>query len=293
MSPVSRRSLLLGGAALAATAGSVSASTASAEAVARPTGADYIRYEDLHRTGDTVSQALARLRAPKIVTFPEGKFECRDFNSGYQAGISVPALCRGIVGSGRGTLGGSSGTVFTIKARSSTKGYGAKDSSGHAYVPKQDNKTPCQLVVLKQLGQKAPSVWRHFQVAGTEQGHIFNGFQVYGTAGANTFEDLLITGWDGDAGAPPGETYGIAVSGPGAHRLTGIEVDGRRTPGGPAYGAMGMTAQNTVGVTFTGCYSHYTRAAGFVAFQSVNGLVNNCPTSTPGCRRTEPSATAA
>jgi hypothetical protein len=276
VSPVSRRSLLLGGAAIAATAGSLPTSTASAEAVARPSGADYIRYEDLYRSGDTVSQALARLREPKVVTFPEGKFECRDFNSGYQAGISVPALCRGIVGSGRGTLGGSSGTVFTIKARSSTKGYGAKDSSGHAYVPKQDNKTPCQLVVLKQLGQKAPSVWRHFQVAGTEQGHIFNGFQVYGTAGANKFEDLLITGWDGDAGAPPGETYGIAVSGPGAHRLSGIEVDGRRTPGGPAYGAMGMTAQNTVGVTFTGCYSHYTRAAGFVAFQSVNGLVNSC-----------------
>jgi hypothetical protein len=165
--------------------------------------------------------------------------------------------------------------VFTIKDRSSTKGYGAKDSSGKAYVPKQDNKTPCQLVILKQLQQKAPSVWRHFQVAGTEQGHIFNAFQVWGTAGANHFEDLLMTGWSGNAGAPPGECYGLGVNGPGKHQLLRIEVDGRRKPGDGAFGAMGMTAQNTVGVTFDGCYAHYTRAASFVAFQSVNGVVRN------------------
>ena len=280
MPQISRRSILATGTALAGAA----AVSSTVPAVAakrktpprRPDGPEYIRYESLYRSGDTVSAALARLTEPKVVTFPEGRFVCSDFGSGYLAGISVPAICRGIVGSGRGTLGGSTGTVFTMKPRSSSKGGGSRDSSGNLYVPVQDNHTPCQLGVVKQLNQRAPSVWRHFQVAGTEQGHIFNAFQVYGTAGANRFENLLITGWDGDSGAPPGETYGLAVNGPGAHRLSGVEVDGRRTPGGEVFGAMGITAQNSVGVTMVCCKATNVRAAGFVAFQSVNGTMTGC-----------------
>ena len=275
MSPITRRSVLLGAAALGGAA-LAPAPAAQAEPKVRPTGSEYIRYEDLYRTGDTVSAALARLTEPKIVTFPEGKFVCSDFNSGYQAGIDVPAICRGIVGSGRGTLGGSTGTVFTMKRMSSTKGHGARDKEGRLYVPKQDDVTPCQLHVLKQLNQRAPSVWRYFQVAGTEQGHIFSGFQLWGTAGANLFEDLLITGWEGNAGAPPGETFGLGVSGPGRHLLAGVEADGRRAVNGEVVGAMGITAQNSVGVTMDSCYAHHCRAASFVAFQSVNGLMRNC-----------------
>ena len=276
MPPISRRSLLLGSAALALTAGDLSPAFAQPTKHTRPTGRYYIRYEDLYRKGDTVSEALARLREPKIVTFPEGKFVCSDFSSGYQSGINVPAICRGIVGSGRGTLGGSTGTVFTMKPHSSTKGKGRRDSSGRPYVPKQDNHTPCQLTILRQLNQRAPAHWRHFQVAGTEQEHIFNAFQVWGTAGANHFENLLITGWDGNSGAPPGETHGFAVNGPGEHRLAGVEADGRRTPGGKVFGAMGITAQNTIGVTLDSCYAHHVRAASFVAFQSIDGTMTNC-----------------
>lgn len=285
MSPVSRRSILLAGAAAAGTL-ATSALPAGAKTVvekalpspssARPQGAAYIRYEDLYRRGDSVGKALARLREPKIVTFPEGKFECSDFNSGYQAGISVPSICRGIVGSGRGTLGGSTGTVFTMKRLSSTKGRGARDSSGRLYVPVQDDKTPCQLNLIKQLDQRAPSVWRHFQVAGTEQGHIFSAFQVHNTAGRNRFENVLITGWDGYSGAPPGETSALAVSGPGRHLLAGVECDGRRRPGGEVFGAMGLTVQNSVGAVLDQCYGHHCRAASFVAFQSVNGLLTGC-----------------
>jgi len=280
MPQISRRSLLVAGTALAgaaAVSSTVPAFAASGKTpTRRPDGPEYIRYESLYRNGDTVSGALARLTEPKVVTFPEGRFVCSDFNSGYLAGINVPAICRGIVGSGRGTLGGSTGTVFTMKARSSTKGGGARDTSGRLYVPVQDDVTPCQLGVVKQLNQRAPSVWRHFQVAGTEQGHLFNAFQVYGTTGRNNFENLLITGWDGDSGAPPGETYGLAVNGPGAHHLAGVEVDGRRTPGGEVFGAMGITAQNSVGVTMDYCLATHTRAAGFVAFQSVNGTMTGC-----------------
>ena len=242
----------------------------------RPTGADYIRYEDLYRSGDSVGAALARLTSAKIVTFPEGRFSCRDFNTGYLAGIAVPALCRGIVGSGPGTLGGSTGTVFTMDSWSSTKGNGKRDSSGHLYVPVQGSSTPTQLVLLKQANQKAPSVWKNFQVVGSEQGHIFSGFQVHETAGANQFENLLVAGWSGNAGSPPGETTGLAVSGRGAHTMVQVESDGRRTVGGTIFGAMGVTFQNSSGATFRSCYSHHMRTANYVMFQSLDGRMVDC-----------------
>jgi hypothetical protein len=268
---------LLPGTAQADAIASTAVDTARAKAkaalgparTARPTGADYIRYEDLYRSGDTVAAALARLTSSKIVTFPEGKFSCRDFNTGYQAGIAVPALCRGIVGSGPGTLGGSSGTVFTMTTRSSTK-------NTRTYIPVQGTSSPVQLYVMKQANQKVPGVWKNFQVAGTDQGHIFGAFQVFETAGANVFQNLLISGWEGNNGAPPGETMGLAVSGQGAHTMTQIEADGRRAVGGQVFGATGMTFQNSVGATFRNCYSHHVRTANYVMFQSVNGTMVDC-----------------
>jgi hypothetical protein len=272
---ISRRAVLLGSAGLVG-ASVLGVTEAAQAAVTRPTGPEYIRYEDLYRRGDSVGGALARLTEPKIVTFPEGRFACSDFNSGFQAGVTVPAICRGIVGSGKGTLGGSSGTMFTMTPNSSTKGNGARDSQGRLYVPVQGSSTPCQLNLLKQLNQAAPAVWRHFQVAGTDQGHIFSGFQVHNTAGQNVFEDILITGWDGNAGSPPGETSALAVNGRGRHRVTRVEVDGRRRIGGSTYGAMGMTFQRTVGASFDSCHVHHCRAACYVMFQSVNGTMVDC-----------------
>jgi hypothetical protein len=277
LTTLSRRTLLRGAAVLGGTAmvGPLAVGSAAAGTV-RPTGADYIRYEDLYRSGDTVTKALSRLSAAKIVTFPEGKFVCKDFDATTQAGISVPRLCRGIVGSGKGTLGGSTGTVFTIQTRSSTKGSGAKDPVGRLYVPVQGSSTPTQLNLMKQVSQLAPSVWKNFQIAGTDQGHVYSGFQVYNTAGANTFESLLINGWEGNAGAPPGETAALSVNGPGAHVVNQVEVDGRRAVGGPEFGAMGLTFQNSVGATFRDCNVHHCRAATYALFQSFNGYLINC-----------------
>lgn len=299
MPPVSRRRLLTGTASLAGlvAAGQVLAPqradaiiSSDLEALrsrarsalgpnttaARPSGPEYIRYEDLYRSGDSVSGALRRLTQPKIVTFPEGRFEVSDFSSATQCAIEVPSICRGIVGSGRGTLGGSRGTVFAIRPWSSTKGNGARDSSGRLFVPPQDNSTPCQLNVLKQVNQRASAVWKNFQVAGTEQGHIFSAMQVHNTSGGNVFEDLLINGWFGDNGAPPGETSALAVAGAGLHTVTRVEADGRRAPGGEIYGAMGLTFQSTAGAVFRDCYTHHMRAANYVMYQSVDGYMINC-----------------
>jgi len=237
----------------------------------RPSGPGFVRYESLYRSGDTVSDVLARVSDGRVVTFPEGRFEVADFAAGYLAGISVAPGCGGIIGSGQGTLGGSKGTVFTMKERSSTKA---------ALVPKQDDVTPMQLVLLKSLDPTTPKTFQNFQVAGTEQGHIYSLVQHYnnGSGGQRAlmdtlFQDLLLVGWDGNAGAPPGETSALSVSGPGYHVQRRVEIDGRRALGGPVFGAMGLTHQNAYGALAEDVYSHHCRVANFVGFQSVNGIV--------------------
>ena len=254
--------------------------------LSRPSGPEYVAVESLFQAGDMradgtfdLSAVLNRCPAGKIVTFPEGEFvvnNFRDDDQVFQAGILVPKHVRGIVGSGKGTLGGSTGTIFSMRPGSSTRGGGAVDRNGKLYVPVQDDVTPCQLNLVKQLDQQYPGVLKNFQVRGTDQGHIFSAMQVYNTIGANVFEDILITGWEGNAGAPPGETIGLSINGRGAHTATRVEVDGRRAVGGPVYGAAGLTYQNNIGGTFVDCYSHHCRAGNFLGFQSFDGKMIRC-----------------
>ena len=240
-----------------------------------PTGPGYVRFEDLYQAGDTaadgtmdLSAILARPAAVgNVVTFPEGEFIVKDFRDDttvFQAGVQVPSNVKGIWGSGKGTLGGSTGTIFSMKPMSSTRGNGARDANGNLYVPIQDDSTPCQLNLFKQLNQTSPGVWKNFQVRGTDQGHIFSTMQVFNCNGANTFEDILVCGWEGNNGAPPGETIGLSIHGKGAHQATRIECDGRRVVGGQVYGASGLTFQNNIGSTFTECVSHYCRTGNFL-----------------------------
>lgn len=232
----------------------------------RPTGPDYVTYESLYVAGDTVTQALNRLTSPKIVTFPEGKFECRDFATGYLAGFTPPPQCKGIVGSGKGTLGGSSGTVFTMVPNSSTKA---------SQVPAEGSQNPTQHNVWKHY-PTYPVIYKNFQLAGTEQGHLFSDMQVVQAKDGSIFEDLLINGWYGNQGYPPGETSALAVSGGSEHVMRRIEVDGRRTVGGECFGAMGLTFQTSIGSLFDNVNVHHCRAASIVFYQTINCELNDC-----------------
>ena len=203
--------------------------------LSRPSGPEYVAVESLFQAGDMradgtfdLSAVLNRCPAGKIVTFPEGEFvvnNFRDDDQVFQAGILVPKHVRGIVGSGKGTLGGSTGTIFSMRPGSSTRGGGAVDRNGKLYVPVQDDVTPCQLNLVKQLDQQYPGVWKNFQVRGTDQGHIFSAMQVYNTIGANVFEDILITGWEGNAGAPPGETNSFWLNEYYLKRFAELKID--------------------------------------------------------------------
>ena len=247
----------------------VSVANPATDPTIRPTGPEYVRYEDLYQSGDTVTAAMARLTTPKIITFPEGKFECVDFATGYQAGITIPPVCQGIVGSGKGYLGGASGTIFTIKPNSST-------AVGKGWIPTQSGQATQVNVMKHYPNQPGPKTYQNFQVAGTAQGHVFHCMQVFGTLDVLNFTDVLLTGWEGDSGAPPGETFGLQVSGVGAHSITRLEADGRRTPGGQVFGATGLTFQKCVGARFTKCNVHHCRASTYAFYNSANNDMVDC-----------------
>lgn len=235
----------------------------------RPTGPDYVTYESLYVTGDTVTAAMNRVAAGKAITFPEGRFECVDFATGYQAGITIPPQCKGIVGSGRGVLGGSSGTVFTMRQNSST-------AVAKGWVPSSTSSQPTQANLIKHYPQYAPT-YRNFRVEGSGQGHVFHCMQVVSSPGAITFEDVLLAGWEGNQGYPPGETFALQFTGgTGAHVMRRLEVDGRRVLGGEVFGAAGLTFQSIVGATFEQCNVHHCRAANYVFFQAFDSTMVDC-----------------
>lgn len=253
-----------------------------------PDGTPYVTYESLYVAGDTVTAALARLRTPAIVTFPVGRFEQADFNAGYQSAINIPKMCRGIIGSGRGTLGGSGGTVFAPTANSAS-------AATLALLPAQGSGTSYSVAILKQLDGSGPLHLANFRVEGTAQRTVsgqtstwstprefcYSGLNIYHPGGGVTIRNVLSGGWVGDNGAPPGETFGIAINGgagPSAYRhlIEDCEADGRRVVGGPPLGAGGIWFGNCVDSIMRRNNTHHTRYGSTILFQTFDSQMIDC-----------------
>lgn len=243
------------------------------------TGATYVTYESLYQAGDSVTQALNRAPIRSVVTFPEDEFVLTDFAARTVGGIDTGAginlqnnRVAGLWGSGRGTLGGSSGTVFRLAEGSSTKG------GDPAWTPTQAQGGTTQTRVIRCIGN-AGVVLKNFQVVGSAQGHNFHGVMIESQSGPVLVEDLLIAGWEGDNGAPPGETSGLGVSMASAHPaiVRRVEVDGRRVIGGPSYGTVGIHMMRTLDALVEDCHVHHQRiSAACVAYHSYGTLWRRC-----------------
>lgn len=245
----------------------------------RPTGPGYVRYEDLYQSGDSVTDAMNQLTSPAIVTFPEDLFLLNNFISYTKGGVMVTgainceaSLCQGIIGSGRGTFGGSTGTIFQMVANSSTLG-------GSSYAPTQAQGGTTQVWMIRSVGAVGDMTFKNFQLVGTEQGHNYNGLYCFTPAGNITIQNVFVNGVPGDNGAPPGETFGIsAYQGNLGHTIIdNCEVDGRRSIGGEWIGAGGITTGRSNGATITNSTAHHGRASSaFVFYRAFNGSVSNC-----------------
>lgn len=247
----------------------------------RPTGPGYVRYEDLYQSGDSVTGAMNRLTTPAIVTFPEDEFLLNDFISYTASGVQTTGaincdsnLVRGMIGSGKGTLGGSTGTVFRMVANSSTLG-------GTAAAPTQAQGGTTQVWIIRAVGNNGPMTFKNFQIVGAAEGHNFHGLYIYKPQGNVLCEDLLIAGTEGDNGAPPGETFGLSTSMQSSYQITynNVEFDGRRSTAAGAewFGAGGLTVEKTVGATINNCSAHHQRVSScFVFYHTYNSTLNDC-----------------
>lgn len=252
--------------------------------VGRPTGPGYQRYEDLYVSGDTITQTLARCADQSVVTFPVGVFETSDFPNPSRASIYLPKWCKGIIGSGRGTLNsdGSDATVFRLKPNTST------------YMPPfQGGSGPSLARIMGRIDGYYGATYANFQIQGTEQVVSYqdggttkyrtipyNGMTDYDPLGQVTLQDLLVSGTYGDYGAPPGETFAYALHGRAGgahgHRAVRLEADGRREPGGIPYGACAMTFGSTIGGYLVDCNFHHSKAATWVGYQCFDVVSYDC-----------------
>lgn len=240
-----------------------------AQITERPTGPGYQRYEDLYQTGDTVTQAMERCADKAIITFPEGEFLTSGFPTaqGY-ASIIIPKKCKGIIGAGKGTLNGSTGTVFKLVENSNTQ-----------YDPPSVGSSLASLArIMMQIDGYYDLTLANFQLAGSEQvksGRItpFHGMTIYNPNGRVTMHDMMATGWYGDLTHPPGETFGLSIRGKTGspayhgHRVARLETDGRRVPGGPIYGVSGGWFANTIGGYWVDCHFHHGKGSPWVSYQ--------------------------
>jgi hypothetical protein len=239
----------------------------------RVPGKPVVWYEDLYKPGDTLSQAMARLTTPAVISFPAGRFVTSDFrtNGSYYATV-IPKNCLGIWGSGRGAIGSNVGTIFSMVPNSSTR---------KGDVPAQDNSTAVQMRNLMHIGPTGTDLtYGQFHVEGTDQGHIYHNFTIYNAPGKITCRDILVSGHYGNNGAPPGETFGMEIHGNNNGltdpHIVNCEADGRRDIGGPNYGGVGFDLANVVSGGIRNCYSHHSVAASFVLFQAFNVRTYNC-----------------
>ena len=106
-----------------------------------------------------------------------------------------------------------------------------------------------------------------FTLQGTPQGkptqHMYGGLMIAGQKGA-TVSDVLIRAIPGNAGGPPGETFGASDFKCTGITWTRVEVDGRdasgtmtKPPDGSSrVGASGLAANSSVDVEWDDCYIH-------------------------------------
>lgn len=181
--------------------------------------ADWVRWENIAEPGDTIQTVLDDpALTGKTLKLPAGVFEVSNFQNPSVA-INIPAGVKGVDGEGNDT-------ILRIKPNSSTYA---------STIPKQGTGQTNQLYVVRMNNgaeagtgaQTLSDLW----IQGTEQGHLYNGLMVGKAADGSTVKNLLITGIPGDAGSPPGETFGLNWWRTNQSVTQKIEVDGYRWTG--------------------------------------------------------------
>lgn len=224
--------------------------------VTPPTGVGYIRYQDLYVSGDTLQQVANKVTGNQILTLPEGEFYWNDFaqvnTTGLRLGVAGATGCKGISGSGRGT-------ILKMTPNSSTHQAEGNVSTGTN-----------QLNLMCIQGMTG-AVLENFSLIGTDQGSYYNGISVYSCPNA-TLSGLYLRGASpGFANAPPGETFGINIYLSNNVTIQDSEIDGRDAVTGSRTGAspFGWNSSDNAIVYRTYVHSGYAGMPTFWQTQNV------------------------
>jgi len=222
------------------------ATAVAAGAVARKTGATYVRYEDVYVAGDTLQKTINRVTGNKVLTFPEGVFMIpASFSNGYLDGVRLGHKdwgpgCRGLSGSGRGTI---------FKMLSSTK---TAPTSGV-------NSMMLINAVPRGLDPMISVEFSNFYLQGTNLGHDYNGLRMERCTNS-LIENVLVTGIKGSNKVPPGETGSVQMQRCSYVTLNGVELDGRRD--GIRVSSSLLMPNSSDHITVNKCYFHHTYTGG-------------------------------
>lgn len=229
-------------------------SSATPPTPTRPTGAGYVRYEDLYTTGNDLRAVVKKVTGGNILTLPEGTFTFSDFNdpAGYFEGVRIPQACGGIWGSG-------ANTVIQMNAGTSTQ------ANNTTAIPTSGGTNACYLLGFWYSNQ----VLRNLTVHGTEQGHLYNGIRFAGSSSApitgNLVQDVVFKGAArGASGIPPGETFTVGTNHVSQFSVINCEFDGRDDNGNPAAASL-IGPNNSNNLLVQDTYVHDTIAGSGIA----------------------------
>jgi hypothetical protein len=230
-------------------------SSTEGASVVRPSGPEYVRYEDLFVPGDDLQRVFNKVPAGKIITFPAGEFTWSNFTSpyGYHDGIRLPVGLKGIAGSGVGV------TRFRMVPNSSTQ----------AHLVPTSGTNPLYMWFLANCAQSP--VFQDFSLIGTEQGHQYNGFGINNTPNA-TFQRLKFHGANrGNANYPPGETFSLGQNRSDNTQVIDVEFDNRDEATGLRVGASALGYNNSRNAVVKRVYAHHG-VAGMVTFWNTENI---------------------
>lgn len=227
----------------------------------RPTGTGYVAWETLWAAGDDLRSVLAKVRNGDVLTLPAGTYEFRDFNDGgTNYGVSIPAACGGLWGSGTG-LDGNPATIFQMTPNTSTKASSVPTAAGTT-----------NPLFLMRSGSDG-TIFKKFQLKGTQQGHLYNGLRLSGTSAnpiTGTVDGVYCNGCNpGNASVNPGETFAFSTNHTDGVQILNSFFDGRDVGAGYCSTLIGHNSStNTYLQDTTVQYAWY--GAGITHWQTTN-----------------------
>lgn len=239
-----------------------------------PSGAAWVPFASL--SGSDLTAKIAAATTGKGVSFDTGTFQFKPFvyygsnpsgssTGGYFDGVVIGSRCSAIGGAGIDL------TTFSPLPNTSTRTLSPQTSDGTGSGMYSPSGSTNQGYLMQLIGNR--QTLQDFTLAGTAQSSspYWNGLRISGQ-NQTLLRVKLSNAGPGFNNNPPGETFGLALTGATNATLTDVEVDGANT------GGSGIGINSSNGGTFTRVSSHGNKySLGFAFYKhTVGATLTDC-----------------